>query len=83
MSKTIYYRQCRYERVKADGSKGWDETWIPEHLAKVGKKIYFGEKGNPGPDDMYTVITVGTTRRTGPQLRDEQNINKNQWGSIR
>jgi hypothetical protein len=72
MSKTVWHRQCRYQRDTEDGT-AWNETWLPEKLSKVGKKIYFDN-----PDELYTIIAVGTRRRTGSQLREKQNADKNQ-----
>jgi hypothetical protein len=67
MAKKIqFYRQCRYERPTDDGKK-WDEAWLPEALAKVGKTIYFPEE----PEELWTVTSAGSTRRTGAEALDK------------
>ncbi len=51
-----WYRQCRFE-TPTEGGKKIDTAWIPEKFAKVGKKIYIGEK-RPDPDEIWTVTHV-------------------------
>lgn len=58
MSK--HFRQCRYTRL--DGS-AWDESWIPESLAKVGRLIHFGDASK-----MFRVVSVGSRRRTRAEM---------------
>ena len=70
MSKIKYWRQCRY--VAEDGS--WDESWIPEPLAVVGKRIYFDD-----PKTLYTVKTVGERRRTAGEIHDKRSAD-NRFG---
>lgn len=43
MNKEVWYRQCTYKRETENGTK-FGASWIPEKLAVVGKKIYFGKK---------------------------------------
>ena len=59
--KDPYYRQCRYELETSEGKKV-DTAWIPEKLAKVGKKIYFGKKTS-APEELWTVTAVFDRKR--------------------
>lgn len=52
MSET-HYRQCTYK-----APNGLTEiAWIPEKLAVVGKKIYFGSKTKT-PETLWEVVSV-------------------------
>ena len=44
--KDTWYRQCIYEMKTGEGKKV-DTSWIPETLAKVGKKIWLHPEGPP------------------------------------
>lgn len=59
--KDHWYRQCTFETPTERGKK-IDTAWIPEHLAKVGKKIYFGKKTDI-PEELWTVVQVGGRKR--------------------
>ena len=52
-----FYRQCTYE-TPTEGGVTRATAWIPEKLAVVGKKIYFGKK-TKNPEKLWTVISVG------------------------
>lgn len=77
-SSQKFFRQCRYERAfPVNGKGGWDECWIEEKLAKVGKLIYLGEKRDSVPDaEKFRIITVGDTRRSLEHLRYKQNAGR-------
>lgn len=49
MSETMY-RQCRF---KSNLNK-LETAWIPEHGAKIGKRLYFDGK----TDEIWTVLEV-------------------------
>jgi hypothetical protein len=70
--KEVWYRQCRYEREGKNG-KCWDVAWIPEHLAKVGKPIYLTDT----PDEIYTVTSVGTSRRSQAEAHMKEKTQRN------
>lgn len=55
--KDPWYRQCTYE-VPVENGKKVDVSWIPEKLAKVGGKIYFGKKTDT-PKELWTITSVG------------------------
>ena len=58
--KDPWYRQCRFETI-GDGPKKFDVAWIPEKFAKVGKKIYLGEK-RENPEPIWEVKEVYARR---------------------
>lgn len=60
--KDPWYKQCTYETPTGEGSKKVDVAWIPEKLAKVGKKIYFGKRTD-APTELWTVTSVGGRQR--------------------
>ena len=62
MKKDPWYKQCRYETSTENGGKIVGVSWIPEKLAKVGKKIYFGKRTNT-PNELWTVTSVGGRQR--------------------
>jgi hypothetical protein len=51
-----WYVQCRYEAPTETG-KRVGTSWLPESLAVVGKRIYFGEKTD-SPSELWTVTDV-------------------------
>lgn len=67
--KTVWYRQCRYSSPTEEG-KTVGVAWIPEHLAVVGKTIYFGKKTDK-PERLWTVESVGG-RMEEEVLRDRE-----------
>jgi len=77
-SSQIFYRQCRYESAFPEGgTTQWDESWIPEKLAKVGKLIYFSERkfGVP-PEKKFRIISVGDRRRSAEWLHKNENASR-------
>ena len=56
-----WYRQCDYETPSENGNKV-GTSWIPEDLAKVGKKICFGKKTGE-PDRLWIVTAVYGKKR--------------------
>lgn len=54
--KDPWYCQCKYETVAGE-RKRVGVSWIPEKLAIVGKKIYFGEK-HEANREMWVVLEV-------------------------
>ncbi len=64
--KDSWYRQCCYETDPDEsGKQKRGVSWIPEKLAEVGKRIYFGEKARVNdtvtsgkPREMWTVTEV-------------------------
>ena len=60
MSKEQMYTQCRLERPQDDGTKLWDEVWIPTQFAVVGKRISL-KKGDDWQDG-WSVLIKGVTR---------------------
>jgi len=78
-SSKEFYRQCRYERVLSEGGTKWDVAWIPEKLAKVGKRIYFGKKRKGvAPDELWTVTSVSDTRRSAEWLNFKHSADSHQ-----
>jgi len=53
--KNIWYRQCKFKTVKPPFKL--DVAWIPEKFAKVGKKVYFGDK-RENPEPIWEVQEV-------------------------
>ena len=83
MSKTSsekFFRQCRYQQAfppNGEGNESWNECWIEEKFAKLGKLIYIGEKRDSVPDaEKFRIITVGDTRRSLEHLRYKQNAGR-------
>lgn len=70
--KEVWYRQCRMER-EHDLGKSWDVAWIPEALAKVGKLVYLTE----APDEIYTITSVGTNRRSQAEAHMKEKVARN------
>jgi hypothetical protein len=70
--KEVWYRQCRMER-EHDLGTSWDIAWIPETLAKVGKLVYLTES----PDLIYTITSVGTSRRSQAEAHDKVKAQRN------
>lgn len=73
--KTVWYRQCTYESPTENG-KTVGHAWLPEHLAVVGKKIYFGKKTN-NPERLWTVTSAGG-RKSEDYLRAHERDYKTQ-----
>lgn len=71
MSKTTYYKQCRYERETTQG-KLIDVAWIPEKLAVVGKVIYLDKF----PEALWTVTAVGSKRMPYSDLKAKEKVNR-------
>ena len=68
-----YYRQCTYK-----STSGLIETaWIPEKLAVVGKKIYFGNKTKT-PETLWEVISASDGRHPESYLRNHERDYKTQ-----
>ncbi len=62
-SKDPWYRQCTYEKpANAGMGKMIGVSWLPEKLAKIGKKIYFGERTDKSIE-LWTIIFVGGRKR--------------------
>jgi hypothetical protein len=61
--KDPWYKQCKY-RTDLDESGSCKEgvSWIPENLAKIGNRIYFGKK-TATPTELWTVISVGSRQK--------------------
>ncbi len=55
--KDTWYKQCRFETRTDSGGLKIDTAWIPEKFAKVGKKIYLGDK-RADPQPIWTVTHV-------------------------
>lgn len=75
MSKQQWYRQCKFEAPTELGKKV-ETAWIPEKFAKVGKRIYIGEK-RPNPEPIWTVTHV-YARRTAEWVNAHAMDHKNQ-----
>ena len=67
MKKEVWYKQCCLIYV-AEEKKSETVAWIPEHLAVVGKSIYFGKKTDKQPDKLWLVESVGNSRISGEYL---------------
>ena len=60
--KDPWYRQCKYRKIDPPHRIG--VSWIPEKLAKVGKRIYFGRKAVPGEKrELWEVMEVWARKR--------------------
>ena len=59
MSET-YYKQCTYRQT---GSLNYlmETAWLPEKLAVVGKKIYFGKKTQE-EKTLWEIVSVSDSR---------------------
>ena len=73
--KTVWYKQATFTCPVEDGETV-SVAWIPEHLAIVGKKIYFGVKTNK-PERLWTVIASGG-RKSGEYLGAHERDYKSQ-----
>lgn len=78
MAKTDFYRQCVYKQIAPSGFFREAVAWLPEKLAKVGKKIYFGAKREASEDELWTVSSVGEGRRSADWLTFKRNADKGQ-----
>lgn len=56
-AKVVWYKQCHFTSPTQDGYK-CKTAWIPEHLAVVGKKVYFGKKTD-NPERFWEVQSAG------------------------
>lgn len=77
-SSKQFYRQCRYERQLGGGAFEFDVSWIREELARVGARIYFGERRAVTDDEIWTVVEVGTNRRALDYLHFKSNADRHQ-----
>lgn len=68
--KTVWYRQCVLTSPIEKGTKV-QVAWIPEHLAVVGKSIYFGKKTNK-PERLWVVESASSTRQSGDYLAEHE-----------
>ena len=77
--KDPYYRQCRYETPVENGKKV-DTAWLPEKLAVVGKKIYFGKKKKSSEESrtLWTITAVYSIRKKESWLIKHQMDYKHQ-----
>lgn len=64
--KEQWFRGCSYEHQLPNGAKLVGSSYLPEKLAKVGRKIYFESK-----DVLYVVTRVGR-RRALSELQDRE-----------
>lgn len=62
-SKMIWYRQCKFTSPTQDGYL-CKIAWIPEHLAVVGKKVYFGKKTKT-PERLWEVESAAGRMEEG------------------
>lgn len=67
--KNEYYRQCSF---KSDKGRV-DTAWIPEHGAKVGKRMHFDDDET----EVWTVTAV-YERQAADYLRERQQDYKHQ-----
>ena len=75
MSET-YYKHCTYKMPTATGNM-METAWIPESLAVMGKKIYFGKK-NKTPVELWEVVSVSDNRLPESYLREHERDYKSQ-----
>jgi hypothetical protein len=68
-AKVVYYRQCQFTSPTQNGYRQ-SVAWIPEHLAVVGKMIYFGKKTDK-PERLWEVKSVGG-RMSEDYLRERE-----------
>jgi len=60
--KARWYKQCTFNQPTEQGHRV-HTAWIPEKLAVVGKKVYFGKKAEkPEPELLWTVSSVSDGR---------------------
>lgn len=78
MAKTDFYKQCVYRQKTPKGLFRESVAWLPEKLAKVGKKIYFGAKRKVSKDELWEVVSVGEIRRSIDWLTFKRNADKGQ-----
>lgn len=74
--KNTWYKQCGFT-TPTDTGLLTEIAWIPENLAIVGKKIYFGNKSNT-PDTLWTVVSVSDHRMSGKYLQEHERDYKTQ-----
>ena len=79
VKKLQFYKQCTYEMPTESGGKRRDTAWIPEGLAKVGKRIYFTET----PDELWTVTIAGTRRRSSSEAAEKTRAARNFGPSLK
>jgi hypothetical protein len=61
--KDPWYRQCKY-RTMGPKPRKVGVSWIPEKLAKVGQKVYFGKKAQPVDErELWEVLEVWGRQR--------------------
>jgi len=70
MKNDTYYKQCTYT-TKTDNGELVGIAWIPENLAIVGKKVYFGNKTKT-PKQVWVVKTVSDVRIAGSYLQEHE-----------
>ena len=68
--KNVYYKQCSYAHPTEKGEL-IGIAWIPENLAIVGKKIYFGNK-TKNPEQIWTIKSVSDQRLPDSYLQEHE-----------
>lgn len=68
-NETTWFKQCHFASP-SEGGELQHIAWIPEHLAVVGKKVYFGKKTDK-PDRLWTVTSV-SGRISGDYLSEHE-----------
>ena len=76
MSET-YYRHCTYSLHQTAGGILMETAWLPEKLAVMGKKIYFGKKPQI-PTKLWEIVSVGDHRLPESYVLDHQRDYKTQ-----
>jgi hypothetical protein len=77
-NKENLYKQCRLERATDTGTIV-DVSWIPSHLAKVGKKLSIQKDGVWV--DGWVVAMAGSTLRTYDEMNSQRSAHK-RWEDV-
>jgi len=77
MSETTYYKHCTYKLPTSTGEL-METAYLPEKLAVVGKKIYFGKKTQTTTKELWEVVSVSDLRLPESYLLDHERDYKTQ-----
>ena len=75
MSET-YYKHCTYRLPNSTGFV-METAWLPEKLAVIGKKIYFGQKTQENKT-LWEIVSVADERLPESYLLNHERDYKNQ-----
>lgn len=71
-----HYKQCTYKRPLPTGDLV-EIAWLPEKLAVIGKKVYFGKK-TKAPEELWEIASVSDNRLPESYLLNHERDYKTQ-----